>query len=86
MPGYAMKTSPRIFTAVPEDNRKTFWFDGGKISFPMVRALRDAGFQKVNHMEDAQIVFQYRSKNLYNKLKPWQRLNHIPGKTHMIKV
>jgi hypothetical protein len=82
MPGYVMKTSPRAFTPVPEGNRKTFWFDGGKISFPMVRALRSAGFQKVNQMEDAQIVFQYRSNNLYDKLKPWQRLNHIPGYRH----
>lgn len=79
MPGYIPKTLPEKFTKVPDGHQRTFWSDGGKISFPMVRALRDHGWQKVNDWKDAQIVYQYSAKStFFHELKPWQRFGHIP--------
>ena len=83
MKGYVMKTPPEKFTRVPEGHRKTFWSDGGRISFPMVRALREHGWIKVNDWEDAQIVYQYKASSFFfEDLKPWQRFGHVPRYGH----
>jgi hypothetical protein len=79
MKGYVMKTPPRKFSPVPEGSRKTFYADTSRISFPMIRALRDHGWEKVDDWEDAQIVYEYKAlKDRFTDLKPWQRFGHVP--------
>ena len=80
MKGFVMKTPPRKFQKVPEQNRKTFFTDGKKISQPITRALRSRGWTKVNSFEDAQFIATYGSRrDYYSEMKPWQRYTHIPG-------
>ena len=79
MPGYIPQSLPKKLTPVPPLHAKTFWSDGKKISFPMVRALRDHGWQKVNDWKDAQIIYQYSAESkFFHELKRWQRFGHVP--------
>jgi hypothetical protein len=79
MPGYVPQWLPKMFTPVPPSHAKTFWTDGGKISFPMVRALRDHGWQKANDWRDAHIIYQYSAESkFFHKLMKWQRFGHVP--------
>jgi len=79
MKGHVMSNPPEKFTKVPKGHEKTCWTDGGRVSFPMVRALRDHGWTKVNDVDDAQIVYQYSAKAYpFTDLKPWQRYGHVP--------
>lgn len=79
MKGYIRKTPLKKFTRVPGGNKQTFFADKGTVAFPMIRALRDHGWRRVDDINDAQIVYQYRAHGLLTKLSAWQRMNHVPG-------
>ncbi|KAL3914681.1 MAG: hypothetical protein SGILL_006004, partial [Bacillariaceae sp.] len=71
---------PRKVTPVPSTMTKTFYYDGQKISFPIARALRSRGWQRVDEIEDAQLVYTYKQNEYIGKeLEPYQRFNLIPN-------
>ena len=71
---------PRKVTKVLNGHEKTFYWDGKQVTRPPVRSLRARGWRRVNNKEDAQFILEYDAdKELYTKLKPWQRYSHIPG-------
>mmetsp|Transcript_4364 Transcript_4364/g.7314 ORF Transcript_4364/g.7314 Transcript_4364/m.7314 type:complete len:495 (+) Transcript_4364:64-1548(+) len=73
--GTGKKTTP-----CPEEFKKSFWIETKKINQPVSRALRMQGWEKTDNYEEAQVIWTYASTtDWYDKLKPWQRYNHIPG-------
>ena len=71
---------PRKVTPVPSTMAKTFYYDGQKISFPIARALRSRGWQRVDEIEDAQLVYTYKQNEYIGKeLEPYQRFNLVPN-------
>jgi len=66
------------FTPVPDQFRKTFYYDGGKISMPVARAFRSRGWVRVDDTDDAHLIYTYSNNDSWaDELKPWQRFNHI---------
>ena len=69
----------KVWTPVPETYRKTFYYDGEKISMPIARALRSRGWTRVDTPEYAHLIYTYSSApQLATALFPWQRFNYIP--------
>jgi len=69
------------FTSTPEVSKHTYWVEKNKkINEPIIRAFRHRNWIKVNNYEDAQFLWTYSpNDDLWKKLKPWQRVNHLPG-------
>jgi len=75
----AGSTHTKKFTPVPPQYRKTFYFDGKKISQPIARALRSRGWRKVDETIYAHIIYTYNNNPSWAEgLRPWQRFNFIP--------
>jgi hypothetical protein len=75
-----IKSPPRKVTKIPKRNAKTFYWDASTTVRPIVRSLRASGWQRVNDREDAHFVLEYSNhEDYWTKLKPWQRISHIPG-------
>jgi Tubulin-tyrosine ligase family len=71
--------SGKRLTPCPEAFKKKFWMESSKINQPIARAIRMQGWEKTDNFEEAQVIWTYVSTTrLYDKLKPWQRYNHIP--------
>lgn len=78
--GMIESSPPRMVTVVPDKMRKTFYYDGEKISFPVARALRSRGWQRVDEIEDAQLIYTYKQYEYIGRdLEPYQRFNLIPN-------
>lgn len=74
------RSSPRKFTPVPAPSRKTFYYDGSKLSMPVARALRSRGWHRVDDSDQAALIYTYSNKPEWaTDLQPWQRFNYIPG-------
>eukprot|EP00537_Pseudo-nitzschia_pungens_P017582 CAMPEP_0172411832 /NCGR_PEP_ID=MMETSP1061-20121228/77595_1 /TAXON_ID=37318 /ORGANISM="Pseudo-nitzschia pungens, Strain cf. pungens" /LENGTH=560 /DNA_ID=CAMNT_0013148047 /DNA_START=101 /DNA_END=1783 /DNA_ORIENTATION=+ len=68
------------FSPVPSEYRKTFYYDGKKISQPIARALRSRGWVRVDDTDNAHIIYTYSNyADWATELQPWQRFNYIPG-------
>jgi hypothetical protein len=79
-PNLIIRSSNKLFQALPKTKRRTFYAHRSRINQGMIRALREQGWTQVNHLEDARFVYTYkRMKSWYPKLHPWQRYNHIPN-------
>lgn len=77
--GMIEPSPPRMVTPVPEKMAKTFYYDGSKTSFPIARALRSRGFQRVDEIENAHLIYTYKQNEYIGKnLEPYQRFNLIP--------
>lgn len=65
----------QTFVAPPTASQKTFFVAGWKEVHPMVRALRNLGWTRVNDPQDARLVYFYEeARNLRpNATQPWQR-------------
>jgi hypothetical protein len=73
-------TRPSKMTPVPSQYRKTFYYDGDKITQPIARALRSRGWQQVDSETDAHLIYTYSNNaDWATTLQPWQRFNFIPG-------
>lgn len=73
-------TRPSKMTPVPSPYRKTFYYDGDKISQPIARALRSRGWQQVDSTTNAHLIYTYSNyADWAATLQPWQRFNYIPG-------
>ena len=78
--GMKEPSPPRKVTPVPEKAVKTFYYDGTKISMPIARSLRSRGWQRVDEIADAHLIYTYKQWEYIGKdLQPWQRFNLIPG-------
>jgi hypothetical protein len=67
-------------TPVPSVHRKTFYYDGDKISQPIARAFRSRGWQQVDSPRNAHVIYTYSNNaDWAATLQPWQRFNYIPG-------
>jgi hypothetical protein len=67
-------------TPVPNQYRKTFYYDGSKLSMPIARAFRSRGWQLVDDTENAHVIYTYSNHaDWAQELQPWQRFNYIPG-------
>jgi hypothetical protein len=65
-------------TPVPNEFRKTFYYDGGKISMPVARSFRSRGWVRVDDIDDAHVIYTYSNNARWaDELKPWQRFNYI---------
>jgi len=74
------KNNQKLFTPVPSQYRKTFYYDGKKISQPIARALRSRDWIRVDDTDNAHIIYTYSNKaDWATDLWPWQRFNYIPG-------
>ncbi|VEU38683.1 unnamed protein product [Pseudo-nitzschia multistriata] len=70
----------KFFTPVPPQFRKTFYYDGKKISQPIARALRSRGWVRVDDTDNAHLIYTYYNEaDWATELLPWQRFNYIPG-------
>lgn len=79
-PGMQEMSPARLVTPVPKKMRKTFYYDGSKISFPIARALRSRGWQRVDEIEDAHLIYTYKqNEDIGRDLEPYQRFNLIPN-------
>jgi len=79
-PDIKIKAHKRLFTKMPKGKERNFYAHMSKICHPMVRALRDQGWHKVEKKEDARFIYTYvRETKSYPLLKSWQRYNHIPN-------
>mmetsp|Transcript_462 Transcript_462/g.681 ORF Transcript_462/g.681 Transcript_462/m.681 type:complete len:503 (-) Transcript_462:38-1546(-) len=77
-PDIKIKASKRLFSKMPKGKERNFYAHMSKICHPMVRALRDQGWHKVDKKEDARVIYTYvRETKSYPTLKSWQRYNHI---------
>mmetsp|Transcript_8243 Transcript_8243/g.9134 ORF Transcript_8243/g.9134 Transcript_8243/m.9134 type:complete len:577 (+) Transcript_8243:99-1829(+) len=73
-----IESETKKFTAVPSEFRKTFYYDGKKISQPVARAFRSRGWLRVDDIDDAHLIYTYSNNaDWAANLKPWQRFNHI---------
>jgi len=73
-----IKSEAKKFTAVPSEFRKTFYYDGQKITMPVARAFRSRGWLRVDDIDDAHLIYTYSNNpDWATNLKPWQRFNHI---------
>ena len=71
--GTGKKTTP-----CPEQFKKKFWIDKGKINQAPARAFRMQGWEKTDNYEEAQVIWTYSATHdWYDKLQPWQRYNHM---------
>jgi hypothetical protein len=71
--GTGKKTTP-----CPEQFKKKFWIDKGKINQAPARAFRMQGWEKTDNYEEAQVIWTYVSTtDWYDDLQPWQRYNHM---------
>ncbi|KAG7365589.1 tubulin-tyrosine ligase family protein [Nitzschia inconspicua] len=70
---------PKKMEPVPESHRKTFYYDGDKITQPIARAYRSRGWTQVDKPQQAQWIYTYNTNRPWGeKLKPWQRFNMLP--------
>eukprot|EP00536_Pseudo-nitzschia_multiseries_P005017 jgi/Psemu1/323707/estExt_fgenesh1_pg.C_900015 len=73
------KKNRESFTPVPAQYRKTFYYDGEKISQPIARALRSRDWVRVDDTDNAHIIYTYKNNaDWATELQPWQRFNYIP--------
>ncbi|KAG7373320.1 tubulin-tyrosine ligase family protein [Nitzschia inconspicua] len=78
--GMVEPSPPRMVTPVPVKMRKTFYYDGEKISFPVARAFRSRGWQRVDEIQDAHLIYTYKQWEYIGRdLEPYQRFNLIPN-------
>ena len=71
---------PRTLTPVPAKYRKTFYYDGTRISNPVARAFRSRGWRQVDSWNETQIVYTFHNnKKWAGQLQKWQRFNYVPG-------
>lgn len=74
------KKSRKAFTPVPSKYRKTFFYDGKKISQPIARAFRSRNWTRVDDTDNAHVIYTYSNNaDWAADLYPWQRFNYIPG-------
>ena len=67
-------------TRVPSKFRKTFYYDGNKISHPIARAFRSRGWVQVDDTDNAHVIYTYSNHAYWAQdLQPWQRFNFIPN-------
>jgi hypothetical protein len=70
---------PKKMEPVPPKHRKTFYYDGKKISQPIARAYRSRGWTQVDGPANAQWIYTYNSNGSWGKgLQKWQRFNWTP--------
>jgi hypothetical protein len=71
---------PKTMTPVPAEYRKTFYYDGNKISQPIARAYRSRGWRQVDDTDTAQWIYTYKSNAPWGAdLQKWQRFNWLPN-------
>jgi hypothetical protein len=71
---------PKTMTPVPAEYRKTFYYDGKKISQPIARAYRSRGWRQVDDTDTAQWIYTYNSNGPWGAdLEKWQRFNWLPN-------
>jgi Tubulin-tyrosine ligase family len=70
---------PKRMQPVPQSYRKTFYYDGQKISQPIARAYRSRGWTQVDEPSQAQWIYTYNTNRGWGtSLLPWQRFNMLP--------
>lgn len=75
----SITSSKKLFQGLPREYERTYYAPCGKNCHPMIRALRQLGWEKVNSVEVARLVWShYVDEELFKQLQPWQRYNHIP--------
>jgi hypothetical protein len=79
-PNIKIKAHKKLFQKLPKGKERTFYAHMSKICHPMIRALRDLGWHKVEKVDDARLIYTYaRKTSWYEGLHSWQRYNHIPN-------
>jgi hypothetical protein len=74
------RSVPKKVKPVPEKFRKTFYYDGSKMSMPIARAFRSRGWRQVDDERHAHIIYTYSNNaDWAERLHKWQRFNYIPG-------
>jgi len=82
-PDIKLKSSKKLFREMPKKYRRNFYSHGSRICQPMIRALRDLGWTKVENKEEARFLYTYtRYTSWYQQLESWQRYNHVPETYH----
>jgi hypothetical protein len=72
-------SAPVRVTPVPPKSIKTFYYDGWKISMPIVRALRSRGWHQVDGIQEAHMIYTYKQwEDMGPSMHRWQRFNLIP--------
>ncbi|KAL7548460.1 hypothetical protein ACHAWF_011746 [Thalassiosira exigua] len=77
----------KITKPCPAPSQKLVWFKGGvghKLYEPVARAFHSRGYSRTKEWEEAQVLWTdqpnyNQAGRLFQKLKPWQRLNQMPN-------